>query len=333
MIRTFTLRDIPLVHRLSEQGLVFHTESALTRAVHPLREALVNMILGGQFPTYIWKEDGGEAVGVAQLRQDEDESHAHIIFLGLQNSQPNVPDEVLWLPFLEQLIAEAGQQGIHSLIAEVSEEGEELPVLRKAGFAVYTRQDIWALHQFEAKEQYRVPDLEPAAAVDQWDIHLLYANIVPRLIQLVEPIPPDYEQIWVLHVADELAAFVHFNDGPAGSWLRLFIRPNAQQLTEQVVVAALRHHPPRPEHPVYCVVRRYQSWMQAPLERLGFTHNGSQALMVRHTVNHTRKLVSSVESGLQTNTAPAQRNWFSVQTKKRIHQLRRKNKKISARES
>ena len=69
MIRLFTLRDIPLLHRLSEQGIVFHAESALTQDVRPLREALVHMLIGSQYPTYIWKDDQSNGVGFAQLRQ------------------------------------------------------------------------------------------------------------------------------------------------------------------------------------------------------------------------------------------------------------------------
>jgi hypothetical protein len=42
-------------------------------------------------------------------------------------------------------VVEAGQRGIHSLVAEVDEVSDELPVLRRAGFVVYTRQDVWVL--------------------------------------------------------------------------------------------------------------------------------------------------------------------------------------------
>ena len=46
---------------------------------------------------------------------------------------------------LDQAVSEVGKYGIHSLVAEVDENGPELPILRRAGFAVYTRQDIWVL--------------------------------------------------------------------------------------------------------------------------------------------------------------------------------------------
>lgn len=314
MIRSFTLRDIPLVHRLSEQGMVFHTESALTHDVRPLREALVNMLIGGQYPTYVWKGDGEDdgAAGFAQLRQAEDESHANIICLG-SKSKDDMLDEETWLPFLEQLTAEAGRQGIQSLIAEVSESGNELPMLRKAGFAVYTRQDVWACDTTQIARTHNAHlRFTAATATDEWDIHLLYANLVPRLIQLVEPVPPDTEQAWVLRdETGDLVAFVHFNEGTAATWLRVFVHPEAQEHGEDIIAAILQLKPPTADQPLYCAVRRYQSWLQTPLEQLGFVYGGSQALMVKHTVQHARKHVSKTKREVQGQPAVAQRNWFS----------------------
>lgn len=313
MIRPFTLRDIPLVHSLSEQGMVFHTESALTHDVSPLREALVNMLIGSQYPTYVWKGDGDEegAAGFAQLRQAEDESHAHIICLG-STGKDEMLDEDSWLPFLEQLTGEAGRQGIQSLIAEVNELGNELPMLRKAGFAVYTRQDIWACHNDAIARTHKTHlHFAPAKATDEWDIHLLYANLVPRLIQLVEPVPPNLDQAWVLrNKQDDLVAFVHFNEGTAAIWLRVFVHPEAQENGEDIIAAILNIKPPSKNQPLYCAVRRYQSWLQTPLEQLGFVYGGSQALMVKHTVQHARKHVSRAKREIQGQPAVVQRNWF-----------------------
>ena len=310
MIRSFTLRDIPLVHRLSEQGVIFHAESALTQDVRPLREALVHMLIGTSFPTYVWRNDDGDGVGFAQLRQKEDESHASIICLGSKAKEGDRLDDAIWLPFLEQLTAEAGRQGIYSLIAEVDEVGQELPVLRKAGFAVYTRQDIWVMHYEEttADRQSTTPALNRATAPDEWDIHLLYANTVPRLIQLVEPVPPTHlDDVWLLHEKGELAAFLHFKQGSAATWLRVYIHPNAQARGDEIMRLALNIASPRPAHPLYCCVRRYQSWVQIALEQVGFEHLSGQALMVKHTVHHARKLAPTFQTELKGRVAPARR--------------------------
>ncbi|MEM9776533.1 MAG: hypothetical protein AAF902_18290 [Chloroflexota bacterium] len=298
MIRSFTLRDIPLVHRLGDQGTLFHTRSALTQDLWPLREALVNMFIGGQYPTYIWKDDNGAAVGFAQLHQVDDESTAHILCLGsafsgeAQKDGSVVNTENLWIAFLEALIKKAGGRGIHNLIAEVNETGDELPVMRHAGFAVYTRQDIWKLSELPPRWVSPL-QLTPAKSEDEWDISLLYSNVVPRLIQLVEPPPSsdDLEKVWLMHENGELSGFVVFTRGTAGTWIRLFVHPNSNARSEDIFRAAVSVYPPDEDHPVYVCVRRYQSWLQSGLQEVGFEQTGSQAMMVRHTVHHTKRMV------------------------------------------
>ncbi len=316
MIRSFTLRDIPLVHRLSEQGIVFHTRSALTQDIRPLREALVNMLIGGQFPTFVWKSDDGNAVGFAQLRHTNDETHAYILCLGSNETDSSRADsESLWLSFLDQLTEKAGQQGVHSLIAEVDELGDELPILRQSGFAVYTRQDIWVLEDANHLVQPPAVELTRATPADEWDLSLLYANIVPRIIQLVEPAPSgaQLEDIWILREKGELVAYIVFTAGPTGTWLRLFIHPNAQTRGEDIVRAALGIIPPKIDHPIYCCVRRYQSWVQPVLDKTGFRHISSQAMMVRHTVHHNpTKLVPALSEEVRQKAVAARRNWFAV---------------------
>ncbi len=327
MIRAFHLRDLTLVHRLSEHGVSLHTESALTRNLQPVRGALFSLV-GGDFPTYVWKASQENTAGFIQLYLEEDTQHAHILYVSTENVPVNAADKVAdsqnhgqqsngreqtplnetaWLSLLDQAVAEVGQHGIHSLVAEVDETGAELPVLRRAGFVVYTRQDVWVLNT--AVESPPTNLLHTRQTADDWEIQLLYANIVPRLVQLVEPVPRINDGIgWVLREGDEMAAFVHVYDGPVATWMRLFVHPNAESRVEEIITAVLQKHPPQPSHPVYCCVRRYQSWLQNPLARVGFQLWGSQAVMVKHTVYHSQEpkleLSAALEAQGITPTAP-----------------------------
>lgn len=326
MIRSFQLRDWALVRRLSEQGVSLHSESALTDRLQPLRGALVNMLVGGDFPTFVWKAEKGSASGFIQLYLEEERQRAHILYLSPtvdagarslrmdhDKAVQNGVDGAVWLPLLDQAVIEVGQQGVHSLVAEVSELGGELPVLRRAGFAVYTRQDIWVLNVGETAVNPD-PPLRPREVADDWDIQLLYSNTVPRLVQLVEPVPRlgDGEG-WVLREEDELAAFIHIHNGPRATWLRLFIHPNVEARVDEIVKAALSVNPPSEDHPVYCCVRRYQSWIQNALERHGFAFWGSQAVMVKHTVQHLqrplRDLATVLEKQAVSAPAPMIQRW------------------------
>ncbi|MCL4263633.1 MAG: hypothetical protein KJ069_10480 [Anaerolineae bacterium] len=344
MIRPFHLRDVALVHRLSEHGVSLHTESALTKNINPVRGALFG-IVGGDFPTYVWKSENRTTAGFIQLGLVEGSPLAQILFVGATNDTavpdsvaetngntavtlpdaPHVINEQVWLPLLDQAVIEAGRRGIVSLKAEVDELGPELPILRRAGFVVYTRQDIWAISEFVPHNGAEL--LRPRQESDDWDIHLLYANTVPRLVQMVEPLPPPGEGTgWVLREDGELAAFVHIHDGPAATWMRLFVHPNAEARVEEILTAVLHIRPPRLAHPVYCCVRRYQSWIQNALARTSFTLWGSQAVMVKHTVHHVQKSVPDLSALLEAQpvspTTPMIRNWQSVSAKeKKSNQL------------
>ncbi len=308
MIRPFNLRDLALVRRLSDRGVSLYTEPALTDSVHPLRGALLS-IVGGDFPTYVWKTKDRDAAGFIQIYLEKDDLHAHILYLGSTQEKPSsVPgqdegssaiNESVWVPLLEEAVVDIGRRGIHSLVAEVDELGEELPILRRAGFAVYTRQDIWVVAGAETVPQSNI--LRPCRPVDDWEIQLLYANTVPRLVQLVEPTPPlDSGEVWILREQGELSAFIHLHMGSVATWMRLFVHPNAEARAEEIVQAALRLIPAKASHAVYCCVRRYQSWLRGPMERTGFALWGSQAVMVKHTVHHLQKPVSELSASLES---------------------------------
>lgn len=311
MMRTFNLRDLGLVRRLSERGVSLYTEPALIDSVQPLRGALLS-IVGGDFPTYVWKAKGG-AAGFIQLLLEKDRHHAHILCLGATREESTLPsdehdlsdpiNEQVWLPLIEQAVVDVGRRGIHSLVAEVDEVGDELLVLRRAGFAVYTRQDVWLTYADEDSDHTGM--LRPCRQTDEWDIQLLYANTVPRLVQLVEPVPPiSSGDGWVLREKGELSAFVHLHTGAMATWMHLFIHPNSEAQADEIIAEALQIAPKKQSHVVYCCVRRYQSWLQAPMERAGFTLWGSQAVMVKHTVHHLQSPVPELSAALDAQGVP-----------------------------
>ena len=277
MIRPFILRDFALVRRLSEQGVSLHSESALIDNLRPLRGALLSMVVGGNYPTFVWKAEDRGGTGFIQILLEDDRHNAHILYLSPSAEQTENGVDVgtfatsidgngnAWLSLLDQAVTEVGQHGVQSLVAEVDETGPELPILRHAGFAVYTRQDIWVS---DVAQQHLTEEPEPSLRLrpylksDACDIQLLYANTVPRLVQLVEPVPPAMTgDAWVLRDdQDEVAAFVHVHEGSMATWLRFFIHPNAEADAGEIVKAALRTEKIRGKRSVYCCVRRYEGW-------------------------------------------------------------------------
>lgn len=309
MIRPFHLRDLALVYRLSDHSVVLQAESSLTNSPRPLRRALISMLVGGQSTTYVWKSQDRDAVAFVQVRLEEGETNARLACLAAEADNDSDEadghvNEDVWLCLLDQLVAELGARGVHSLVAEVSEGGPELPVLRQAGFAVYTRQDIWILDQMLSDDGPNI--LRPRESVDDWDIHVLYSNMVPRLIQSVEPDPPlGRGQSWILREGDELVAYININGGSAAGWMRVLIHPNTHRTADEVIRAALRVRPASPTYPIYCCVPRYQSWLSVSLERVGFRLLCSQAVMVRHIAQHVAQPEATLPAVLEAQTVPS----------------------------
>ncbi len=320
MVRPFDLRDLALIRRLSERGIALHAASARIDNFHPLRDALVSMLVGGEYPTFVWKPDNGETAGFIQLRVSNGGPQARVLYISPRCEGPaqgrngdviplhHSPECAIWLALLDGAVAEVGRQrGIHHVIAEADEHGQELLILRRAGFAVYTRQDIWGVQAAGYRPQGAAArSLTRRTAADDWDVQLLYANTVPRLVQLVEPAPPLSEgESWVLREGDELAAFVTLRRGPVVAWLRFFIHPDAEAEADEIVAAGLERAFAGEPQRVYCCVRRYESWLPGALARSGFAVDSSQAVMVRHTVHHVTRAMPETVVALEGQRIPA----------------------------
>jgi len=304
MIRPFDLRDVPLIRRLSEQGTAMHSKAAFADGVSPLRDALLN-IVNGDFPTFVYKAGDGGLDGFIQLHQQKEvENRAHLHYISPDATVNAHAVETAWFALLDQAMQEAGQRGIHSVVAEVDEESDALPILRQAGFAVYTRQDIYRLINLPETTS-SLPSLTMQQKTDDWDVQLLYNNIVPRLVQIVNPDPPTSRHgSWVLREGGELTAFIHLHIGSAATWMRLFMHPDAISSADELLTAVLQLIPGKETHPLYASVRRYQGWQQTPLERIGFELVRSQAVMARHTTRQTKKQTGTLHQSRDGKRVP-----------------------------
>lgn len=255
------------------------------------------MVGNSDTPTFVWRNETDGATGFIQLLITFDLS-ARLVFIGLDPAENgdgarDLFDEDVWLPLLDEVVAAIGRRGLHSLVAEVDESGPELVLLRRAGFAIYTRQDIWMLAaRPEACSETSLHLQQPS---DEWDVEWLYANTVPPLIQLVEPSPPEHGELWLLREQGELSAFAHLARGSGATWLQIFIHPNASAQADDIVSAAVQVCDQDEAYPLYCCVRRYQSWLRSALERSNFQLFKSQAVMVKHMSMPIAKKAGALE--------------------------------------
>lgn len=279
MIRTFDWRDFGLVRRLSERGVSFDSEAALTRGAHALQSAVLSFLAPGVgLPTYVWRNTENhdhEAFGQIRFRAGDDS--AHLTFLA-----PGYTEDDVWGPLLEHLCAEAASRGAHNLVAEVDEHSSEFEALRRLGFAIYTRQNIWRREKPHPPVAAIVqPRLRPQQNGDTIGIQSLYTNIVPRLVQQVEPPPARYGHGYVLEENGEVVAFFDVSRGPLGIWIQPYLHPSVFDHKTVLFADLLCRFTDRVPVSLYVCVRSHQDWLRSTLCDLEFAPWAEQAVMVK----------------------------------------------------
>src|SRR3972149_2720074 len=192
---------------------------------------------------------------------------------------------------------EAGVRGAHNLIAEVDEDQPAFECLRRAGFAVYARQQIWRWEGTPSPEQAYDDVWRSEAPGDGEAIAWLVANLVPGLVLQVEA-APGRSRRGLLHWAEgELRAYLDLERGPRGVWAQPTIHPAVEAI--DMLLAAFLRRSAESDRPVYLCLRSYQSWMVGALVRLGFERVADQAVMVRRLAATVRRAVPAPLPGLQ----------------------------------
>jgi hypothetical protein len=267
---------------LTPHGLSLDAAISLAHGIHTLGGAVWSTLpltdLGT--PTLVLRD--GEREYVAQFRHHLGESHAHIVFIAPDLAQ--CADDRGWLALIDAMTAAAGRRGALSLNAQIAETSDSFPLLRRCGFAVYARQDIWRRLPApftETPEANRFP-LREALESDQAALNSLYDSVVPNQIWQADSLPKA-ERGLIYEQNGHIMAYFALHEGRSGIFAQVVMQPNlwdqASALCHSWFAALSRVD----KVPVYMCVRRYQTWLERPLTLLGFENWDSQALLVKHT--------------------------------------------------
>lgn len=278
-IRPLDLLDLPTLNRYRNDALLLDSTRALTRG-NPLGAAgfLSHFNPARHVYTAIAKENGDSLLGC--VIHTPGETFARLLYLAPKAhlTHPSL------VPLIENLSAEAGTWGAFHVIAEVDETSEAFAPLRNSGFAVYAWQRLWdissiagsasrlALSKVEASGWVR------AQGVDLPAIQSLYHQIVPPLLQPVEPMPHRAAGF----ICNEGGkCHIGLSSGTAGIVLAPLIHPDTTDAGAGLsgLVGGLSN---RGARPVYLCVRSYQAWLEPVLEDLGASAGPRQAVMVKH---------------------------------------------------
>jgi hypothetical protein len=278
-IRPFDWHDLPLLHRYRQHGLFLDSTLAFTRgSVLVSAGALLAYFAPatGIF-TYLGKPDRGAGQPlIGQVLHAAGTPFARLIFLAPETALQSTD-----LPALFDYIAvEIGGRGAFHALAEVEEGSSACQSLHQSGFAIYARQRIWRL-EGEPQGEADPANWRSCTAEDTLRVRSLYADLVPGLVQQVEPLPRERLKGMVFSQRGDIRAYVELRYGPAGIWVQPFVHPDAPEVGAHLV-HLLQSLPNRRGRAVYLCVRSYQSWLEPAIEELGAQPGQSQAVMVRH---------------------------------------------------
>ncbi len=306
-VRPFDWRDLPALLRYRNQSAFLDTALVLTRGPLLIPGALLSYLAPamGIYTTVCNGQDGvGESL-IGQIMHTLGSQFAHMTFL--------TPQSALELPalavLLEYLTTFMGERGAFRLLAEVDERTAAYDALHSEGFAIFTRQRIWQLTS-ELDGGGETGAWRGATGQDMIAIRSLYNNIVPGLVQQVEPFVAQQPRGLIYRQDDDLVAYVELKYGHRGIWAQPFIHPDAEDVAKHLF-DLMKSLPYRRTRPVYLCVRSYQSWLEPAIEDLGAEASPRQAVMVKHLAVPQKALRSyalpALEGGHPEISAPIAR--------------------------
>jgi hypothetical protein len=285
--RAVTLVDLPTIRRLGHQAVVLDSAIEYTQRLHtPNTATLTNLLLPNRkVHTLLSRIDGQQVVGQFRLRGNE--HNAYIIYLapGLEATT----DNTAWLHILDGMAQEAGQHEAHALIAEVKEESSLFETMRSAGFAVYSRRQIWQRQPGEIPLPMDcVTEITPETDADLPGIQSLIAQIIPPLMQPFT-MPDEEMNGWVYRRNGQVMAYISATTGNLGTYLMPFVHPDVMNDANTIIASLLRQIPKSDTLPVSVSISRHLDWVGTSLERSGFQAGPRHAVMVRHITAGVRQ--------------------------------------------
>lgn len=299
MIRSFNWRDFPELHRNRNDGVWLDTALSLTRwmALVPAGALLATLAPAtGVFTFVATNNESRASQVVGQFAHPPGASNAKLTFITPEGAidSPDVP------ALLDHLAVQAGERGAHNLLAEVNESSIAFDALRKAGFAVYTRQRVWTLAPGRQRENRL---WRAVGAGDELQVHHLYLSIVPALVQQTEP-PPWENMHGLVHEQDgELLAYVHVSSGPKGLLAQPLVHPDTDD-AEALMRSLGGAIPNARSRPVYLCVRSHQAWLAPLLDGLDFESGPYQAVMVKRLAVPVKDFVFAAAGRGMKNAQP-----------------------------
>ncbi|MBI1856367.1 MAG: hypothetical protein HYR93_10980 [Chloroflexi bacterium] len=272
-IRPLDLLDLPSLYRYRGEAVSLDAARLLTRG-NPLGAVGMLAYMNPRRHVYTAVSDGDGATLLGGITHTAGDTFAKLLYLApaLHLDHSSAP------ALIEHLSAQTGPWGAFHVLAEVDEDSDAFPALRIAGFSVYAWQRMWDISNITAPASKS--SWMRVQSINLPSIQNLYHQIVPPLLQPVEPTPT---RVTGYMCSDGVKCYVTASVGMMGIVLNPLIHPEATEVGVKLT-SLVGHLPSRRNRPVYFCVRSYQAWLEPVLEDLGAKAAVRQAVMVKHLV-------------------------------------------------
>jgi len=279
--RLIDWRDLPYLHNYRHQTVYLNNILLLTGGSMQVFSSLVSSVVPARGVLTMISTDAkaAEQPLIGQAIHRAGDEFAYLSFLA--------PTELITddgcLDLLESLALQAGRRGAMRLLADVDEHSPALEVLRRAGFAAYTRQRTWRLPDTLPGIPIAAP-LRVATEQDWLPIQMLYNALVPTLVKQVEATFTPRRRGLVHYQDEKLLAYIELHYGNSGICARPFIHPDVEEIGADLaaLLNGLPGLPLRRSRPMYICVTHYQSWIESAIEELGGQPGPRKVLMAKH---------------------------------------------------
>lgn len=275
---TFTIAKYAQFRQATRRAVYLNSQALLTRGTRALSLGALFAPLSPLTGLYTYACEKRAAQGelFAQVYHPEGSRSAYCLFL----APAKAINSWTVAELVDGMMADLGQHGVLHLVAEVDETQPLVGLLRKNGFSLYTRQQVWRVTRASAPQGK--PAWRPLEDRDQLAADLLHKAIVPGQVLQMELQPARPRQGYAYVRGGELLAFAEVEQGSRGTWVQPFVHPDAEPFSQPLAELLARLQPGR-SNPVYVGLRAYQDWLQASLQGLGARPGPPQVVMARRT--------------------------------------------------
>jgi hypothetical protein len=296
VIRPFGLRDAWAIKHLQPRGVAFGLRRLLGSS-SPVSSAVLGLLtrrLLGALTLVYYGPKRSNVRGFAQLEPRRDGQAWDLTFLAPSlDERQALP--CIWQDLLAYAVVAAAQQQALRLYARPPQDSEIEQLLRRAGFALVTREEVFALS--EPPPPAALPrGFREADRQDAWALSELYRKAIPPLAyQAQGPVqlgslglssglgsrPAGY--VWT--EKGEIVAHLTLSALPRGYWIECAVHADYRGELLPYIAYLISLTDCSPSRPAYLAVPDYNVGLGWLLRTLGFVSYSRQLVMVAHTAN------------------------------------------------